>query len=511
MRLPTTRRARFRQAVAGTMVAVLLAGCGTSVAADSGSSDSTNSGTGTTASTTAAVTDATTVADALADNLEVEAGDTSYDEADVVDVTLSGSSATTDSDAVTSEDGTVTITAAGTYRLSGELTGQVVVNSTADGVVRLVLDDATITSETASAINVIDAESVVVVLVEGSSNALTDASTYDDSSDDAPTGALYSTADLTIGGSGSLTVTGNANNGIVGKDGLVVTGGTIEVASVDDGIIGKDYLVVSDGDVTVDAVDDGLKSDNTTDAGAGFVLVEGGTVTVTSQDDAIKGIQVLVSGGTIDVAGSNEAMEGSVILIDDGDIELHSADDGVNVTSSDDSAATDGTGGPLSGGGMEADDSLNLVINGGTLEVWSSGDGLDSNGNATITGGDITVYGPTTDGNGSLDVNGTFEVTGGTLMAAGSAAMMVAPSTDSPQGWIATALTTAAAAGSDVVITNEDGDEVATYAIQKNFASVVFSSADVEPGATYTVAVNGTETTVTAGEAPAGSRRRMGR
>ena len=67
------------------------------------------------------------------------------------------------------------------------------------------------------------------------------------------------------------------------------------------------------------------------------------------------------------------------------------------------------------GGEMEADSSLHLYVNGGTLEVWASGDGLDSNGNATITGGDIVVYGPTTDGNGALDVNGTFEVTGGTL------------------------------------------------------------------------------------------------
>ncbi len=181
----------------------------------------------------------------------------------------------------------------------------------------------------------VDATSVVVVLADGSSNALADATTYtattQDSTDEEPTGALYSTADLTIGGTGSLTVTGNANNGIVGKDGLVITGGTIEVTSVDDGIIGKDYLVVSDGDVTVDAVDDGLKSDNTTDAGAGFVLVEGGTIRVTSQDDGIKGVQVLVSGGTIDVAESVEAMEGSLVIVDDGDLELHSADDGINV------------------------------------------------------------------------------------------------------------------------------------------------------------------------------------
>jgi hypothetical protein len=506
MRPLRLHKPKIRQAVAGTLAAVLLAGCGTSVASDTTSTSTTTSSSPT---TTVAASDATTVDDALADDIAVEIGDTSYDEADATAITLSGTSATSDSDAVSVEDGTVTITAAGTYVLSGDLRGQVVVNSTGDGVVRVVLDDATITSDTTAAINVVDAQSVVVVLADGSTNALADAATYDDTSDAAPTGALYSTADLTIGGGGALTVTGNANNGIVGKDGVVIAGGTIEVTSVDDGIIGKDYLVLTDGTVTVDSVGDAFKADNTEDAGSGFVLVEGGELTVTTEDDGIKGVQVLVAGGTIDVAGSNEAMEGSLIIIDDGDIELHSADDGVNVASSDDSASTDGAagqGGGGSGGEMQADTSLDLVINGGTLEVWSSGDGLDSNGYATITGGDIVVYGPTTDGNGALDVNGTFEVTGGTLMATGSSGMMVAPSTDSEQGWIATALSATAAAGSEVVITDADGAEVATYTPLKDFASVVFSTAGIEQGATYTVTVDGTATTVTAGDAPAGGR-----
>ena len=496
--LPSSLPSHLRQVVAGSLAAVLLVGCGTSVASET-------TGTATSTSTSAssvAASDATTVEAALADDVEVEPGDVAYDEADAVEVTLSGSSATSDSDAVTSQDGTATITAAGTYVLSGDLAGQVVVNSTDDGVVRLVLDDATITSSTSAAINVVDAASVVVVLADGSSNSLADAATYDDTSDEAPTGALYSTADLTIGGTGSLSVSGNANNGIVGKDGLVITGGTIDVTSVDDGILGKDYLVLTDGTVTVDSVGDAFKSDNTEDAGSGFVLIEGGELTVTSQDDGIKGVQVLVAGGSIDVAESNEAMEGSLIIVDDGDIELHSADDGVNVASSDDSASTDGQGGQ-----MQADSSLHLYINGGSLEVWSSGDGLDSNGDATITGGDIVVYGPTADGNGALDVNGTFEVTGGTLMATGSSGMMVAPSTDSAQGWLATALSGTATAGSEVVITDASGAEVATYAIAKDFASVVLSSADIEQGATYTVTVDGTATTVTAGEAPAGGDR----
>ncbi|WP_193605111.1 carbohydrate-binding domain-containing protein [Nocardioides dongkuii] len=488
---------RLRQAMAAAMATVLLAGCGTSDASDDRTTTSTPA------------TDATTVAEALAENIEVETGDISYDDADLVDVALSGTSARSDSDAVRSEDGTVTITAPGTYRLHGELTGQVVVDSSADGVVRLVLDGARIASDTTSALNVADAESVVVVLADGSENALADASTYEDTSEDAPTGALHSTADLTIGGTGALAVTGNTNNGIVGKDGLVITGGSIAVTSVDDGIIGKDYLVVEAGTVDVDAVDDGIKSDNT-DPGTGFVLVEGGAVRVASQDDGIKGTQVLVTDGDVDVTGSIEAMEGSLIIIDGGDVELHSADDGINVASSDDSAATDGPPGSGPGGGMAADSSLGLHINGGTVEVWSSGDGLDSNGDATITGGDVTVYGPTSAGNGALDVNGTFEIAGGTLLASGTAGMMAAPATDSPQGWIATALPATAPAGSEVTVTDADGEELAAYPIEKDYASVVYSSAAIEPGATYTVSVNGTDTDVVAGDAPAGGHGPMG-
>lgn len=505
MRHLPSRGLRLRHAVAGVAATVLLAGCGASVASDTTSSSGSSSGTSTSA---VATSDGTTVEEVLADDVAVETGDTSYDESSATTVTLAGTSATSDSDAVTSQDGTVTISAAGTYVLSGDLTGQVVVDSSGDGVVRLVLDDATITSEVSAAIAVTDAESVVVVLADGSDNALTDATTYADTSEDAPTGALWSSADLTIGGSGSLTVTGNSNNGIVGKDGLVITGGTIDVTSVDDGIIGKDYLVLTDGTVTVDAVDDTFKSDNTEDAGAGFVLIEGGELTVSSQDDGIKGTQVLVSGGTVLVSGSNEALEGSLIVIDGGDIELHSADDGVNASTSDDSASTDGQAGQMGGGmggGMEADSSLHLYVNGGTLEVWASGDGLDSNGDATITGGDITVYGPTADGNGALDVNGTFDVSGGTLVATGSAGMMVAPSTDSDQAWIAARLDTTASAGTEVVVTDEDGTEVASYIPEKDYASIVLSSADLEQGATYVVTVGSSSTTVTAGEAPAGS------
>jgi antitoxin (DNA-binding transcriptional repressor) of toxin-antitoxin stability system len=88
--------------------------------------------------------------------------------------------------------------------------------------------------------------------------------------------------------------------------------------------------------------------------------------------------------------------------------------------------------------------------------------------------------------------------------------MLVAPSTDSAQGWIATALDATATAGSEVVITDAGGAEVATYTPQKDFASVVYSSADITSGETYTVTVDGNATTVTAGEAPAGGQMGAG-
>jgi len=496
MRSLNLRRRAATLAGAGVLAAALLAGCGAAVTSDS-DSGSTTTGVQVAASTGSP----TTVEEALAGDIDVEAGDTSYDESEVIDITLDGDTATSDSDVVTVDGDTVTITAAGTYRLSGSLDGQVVVDSSGDGAVRLILDDADIRSDSSAAIAVTDAESVVVVLADGSSNSVADASSYDDTSEDAATGALWSTADLTIGGTGSLTVTGNSNDSIVGKDGLVISGGTIAVASVDDGVRGKDYVAITGGDLTVDATGDAIKSDNETDAGTGFVLVEGGTITVTSEDDGIKGTQqVLVSGGTIDVAESMEAMEGSTVIIDGGDLTLHSADDGLNVSGG--SSSGDSAQG---GGDMSADTSLQLWINGGDLAVWSSGDGLDSNGYATITGGTITVNGPTTDGNAALDVNGTLEISGGTLVALGSAGMAEAPEADSSQAWIAATLDSAGAAGSTIAITDSDGKVIVEQVADKDFASVVFSSEQVESGATYTVSVDGVEVaTVNAGEAPAG-------
>jgi hypothetical protein len=442
----------------------------------------------------ATTTSATTAVAALGDNVEshADANDVDYDAADATTITLAdGASKASSADGVTITDDTITITAPGTYILTGTLSdGQVVVDSDADGKVRLVLDGASVTNTKGSALVITAADEAVVVLADGSTNSLADGSGYDTSAEDAPNAALFSMADLTIGGTGALTVTGNTNDGISSKDGLVILGGTITVTAKDDGVRGKDYLVIADGTVKVTAGGDGLKSDNEDDDTVGYLLVQGGTVEVSAHAEG----DLAIEAGTVTIAKSNEGLEGATVTIAGGNTSVTASDDGVNATSG--TAETEQEK-------MQDDGSL-LTISGGTLVVNADGDGLDSNGALVITGGSTVVHGPTADGNGALDSNGGITITGGTLVAAGSAGMAESPGSDSTTGWLAVAFSTPVTAGQTVEVVR-DGTVVATYTAVKEAATLVVADADIATGESYEITVAGsTVATVTAGEGLAG-------
>jgi hypothetical protein len=187
------------------------------------------------------------------------------------------------------------------------------------------------------------------------------------------------------------------------------------------------------------------------------------------------------------VTESGEGLESKVITIHGGTLDLTSSDDGIN--GSDGSGGGGGAGGGP--GGSSAVSGVSVTISGGTTTVTSAGDGLDSNGDLTITGGTTVVSGPTNDGNGALDVNGTFTISGGTLVAAGSSGMAEAPDDASEQGWVSATFDSAYAAGTVVQIAS--GDEVvATWTADEDFSSLVFSSDAITAGETYTVHLGGT-------------------
>ncbi|MGD9606391.1 MAG: carbohydrate-binding domain-containing protein [Leucobacter sp.] len=381
-----------------------------------------------------------------------------WSESDAVDVTLTGSSAKSDSSSVAVDGSTVTITEAGVYRLSGSLAGGVVIAAPDDALVVLILDGAEIDNAAGAAIEVQTADDVAVHLADGSENSLSDASSYAD--DASANAALYSDADLTISGQGSLTVTGNGNDGITSKDDLVILGGTITVTAADDALRGKDALVVEGGALDLTATGgDGMKSDGDDDEASadidwtqGYIYVSGGSIDITAGDDGLQAFtdtvvvggsvvasvvddgvkgEVIVSIGesadagaeapNVTVSASTEGIEAANIGISAGTIDVTASDDGINASGNAELQArivgTEFTG----VADREADTGERLEISGGTVTIVAGFDGLDSNGSLTISGGTVTITSAANGGDGPIDANGTVAVADGIVTANGAA------------------------------------------------------------------------------------------
>lgn len=332
-------------------VAALLAGCSAA-------------GTGpglTTARTDAAVREAAgaTVEGTLAANVPPTTAGEEDDDARRVTVTLEGRTATVGPGGGVSVEGSaVTITAAGTYVLSGALTdGRVVVDSPDDDVVRLVLDGVDITSPGTPAIGVVDAGEVVVELADGTTSRVGDGTrgVQPAPGGGARTAALTSAVDLTITGTGELAVTGRAADGIATTGGLVLASGGLTVDAVGDGVRGASYVAVSGGTLDVVAGRHGLVSAGAREVEAGYVALTGGTTTV-------------------DVGGDGVVAETDVVV----------TDAEVGVTAGGGAGAADGSStGVVSG--------VAAVVGGGILSVDAAGDAVASDGVVSVTGGDLDV------------------------------------------------------------------------------------------------------------------------
>ena len=156
-------------------------------------------------------------------------------------ITLSGSTASCSNANVTIDGGTITITGAGTYELTGTLDdGMVIVNAGDEDDVELVLNNASITSGTSAAIYIANCGDATVTLAAGSENALTNGGSFVNIDDKNIDGVIYSTEDLALRGEGSLTVVSPAGHGVVSKDDLTVESGTYTITAASHGVSGKD-------------------------------------------------------------------------------------------------------------------------------------------------------------------------------------------------------------------------------------------------------------------------------
>ncbi len=432
-----------------------LAGCGSAEAA----SDGTPSGAVSAADSTAAVSEA----ELLAAEAEAE-----EDVETAVTVTLSDGASRADGAGVTVSGDTVTITAGGSYRITGTLTnGQIIVNAPEEKVV-LALDGVSVTCENSAALYVVKAKKVILSLVSGSENSLASTGEYIQTDDNTVDAAIFSKDDLTIKGSGALAVSSGTGHGIVSKDELKIKSGTITVTAEKKGMAANDLVEITGGSITIASGKHGIHCDEA----------------------------LTISHGTVNITKSFEGLEAKTMEISGGDISIAASDDGLNATDSASGTEADGWGWGFGGGMDEAQEGVYILISGGKLTVNASGDGIDSNGDLMITGGEIYVSGPTSDGDGALDYAGTGTITGGTIVAVGSSGMAQSLSSDT-QGVILLTLSGKQDAGSTVTLKDADGAVLASFMPEKAYSSVVISAPGMESGGTYSVACGSESRSVT--------------
>lgn len=388
--------------------------------------------------------------------------DSSYDESQVIDITLSGASASCDADGVAISGSQVIISAEGIYRLSGTLEdGQIVINAADTDKVQLVLDGVTIQSATSAAIYALEADKVFVTLAEGAENTLSNGGSYvaiDDSNIDS---VIFAKTDLTLNGSGSLTIQAQAGHGVVSKDNLVVTGGNYTVTAASHGMTGKDSVAIAgstlqidggtfdlttgDGSASVDmstsdsfapgrpgtaATQETTSTEEDTTSQKGIkgestYTINGGSFIIDSADDCLHagGVMVLAAGefdlssgddavhcddaltiqsGTFTIPYCYEGIEGLSITIEDGVFDITSTDDGLNAAGGADSSGFGGFGGRPQDTFASSSDSF-IIINGGTLNLTCNGSGdtaLDCDSTYTNNGGSESNPGGMTGGGG---------------------------------------------------------------------------------------------------------------
>jgi len=416
------------------LLLALSAGCGTTAGSTSSSSASADT------------TDLVLSSEVSPDDLSFSSKDLdgSWDDSSAVHVTLADGNITVDGSGASADGSVLTITTAGTYVLTGTLTdGQIVVDASAEDKVQIVLNGADVTCSDSAAVYVKQADKVFLTVADNTANTLACGETFsDEATADEVTGAVFSHDDLTVNGSGSLTVNGNYKHGIVSKDDLVLAGVTLTVNSVSDGLRGKDCVKIASGTYTITAGTDGIQANNDSDTTLGFVYIAGGTYTITAGNDGIQAETLL--------------------CVTDGDFTVNTGGGSANASTKTDGGPTGGgqNGGPggswggqtnsgttaqtsgtpaattaatvqtAAATGSSSDDTANttsettsdsakalksgtaLVLAGGNYVIDSADDSVHSNGDVSVRDGCVLTASSGDDG---IHADGTLSVSGGTI------------------------------------------------------------------------------------------------
>lgn len=281
-------------------------------------------------------------------------------------------------------------------------------------------------------------------------------------------------------GTVTLTNSGDAGKGISCDADLYI--GTASLSPTVNVTCTGDEVEISGGGGGRFGSNDGDADESKTIKSDKDVYINNGNITLSSTDDAIKADKsITIDNATVTINNSVEGIEAPEINVSNSTVEINASDDGFNATS---------------GNGGESNDGSLLKITSGTIIInVSGGDGLDSNGDIEISGGTIIVHGPKSSPEVGLDYNGTCKMTGGFLVVSGiSSQQTQAVSNSSTLYCVKATSNTQQSAGKLFHIETNAGTDIVTFAPNRAYSSVIFSSSNLTSGSTYKIFTGGSYT-----------------
>lgn len=346
-----------------------------------------------------------------------------FDENESVIIQLNGDSAQCSSNAVKISGTTVTIMDEGTYILSGTLNdGMIIVNSEKTDKTQLVLNGVDIHSETSAPIYILQSDKVFITIAADTANALSNGGTFTAIDENNIDAVIFSKEDITLNGSGTLTITSPAGHGIVSKDSLTITSGSYDISCASHALAGKDDVCIANAAFTIVSGKDGIHAENNDDPASGFVYIQSGTFTIAAEGDGISAaasiqiedgsFTVTSGGGSVNAEtktsdswgnfmGGGRGMGGNRGGFMDRPSDMPSDIQSATISATEDDSTS------IKGIKAGAD----MTINGGTYVIDSADDSVHSNTSVTVNGGTFHIA----SGDDAFHADDTLKITAGTI------------------------------------------------------------------------------------------------
>ena len=333
------------------------------------------------------------------------------------DAKIDLSKLTVDGDGVKIDNNIIKISKKGVFYFSGENdNSQIEVDCGDDDLVVLVFDGVKISNKSSSVINGINAKEIIINLKSGTESVFSDAKEYSVfTDDDEPNSLIFSKTDLTINGTGSLTINANYKDGIASKDILKILNSKLIIKAQDDGIRGKDAVYLKNANITIVSLGDGIKSTNDKD-GKGYIYIDGGTLDITSSGDGIDCQTVLrINDAKIEIVTNGEVEDKTQMQEKDfmqkGErTKFNQSNDFAEITTSSKEEEN------VSSKGIKA--GTEITIDSGKINIVSTDDAIHSNGaiiindiNCSLSTGDDGITADTSliIKNGDITISKSYE------------------------------------------------------------------------------------------------------